>query len=54
MVKFFVVALGVGLGASCGWWLGSRAGLMTGYFCAVFGASVGLYLSRQYGRNYLE
>ena len=54
MIKMFVVVLGVNLGAAPGWWLGSKIGLMTGYFAALFGASIGLYLSRQYCRNYLD
>jgi hypothetical protein len=49
-----VVLICVNLGGAAGWWLGARIGLMTGYFLAVFGASAGLFLGRQFGRNYLE
>ncbi len=54
MIKVFLVLLGVGAGGGFGWWLGSSVGLMTAYFCGVFGASAGLYLSRRYVRNYLD
>ena len=53
-IKVFLVLFGISLGAAAGWWCGSKIGLMTGYFLSVFGASAGLYFSRQFCRNYLD
>jgi hypothetical protein len=54
MIKMFVVMICINLGGTAGWWLGSRIGVMSGFFLALFGASLGLYLGRQYCRNYLD
>jgi hypothetical protein len=54
VIKIIVVSICVSLGAAAGWWLGAGLGLMTGYFLALLGASAGLYLGRQFGRNYLD
>jgi hypothetical protein len=54
MIRKFTTLLAVSLGGSAGWWLGAKVGFMTGYFLGVFGASAGLYLGRQFGRNYLD
>lgn len=54
MITKVTTMLSVSLGGSAGWWLGAKVGFMTGYFLAVFGASAGLYLCRQFGRNFLD
>jgi hypothetical protein len=54
VIKMIVVSICISLGGAAGWWLGAGFGLMTGYFLSLFGASAGLYLGRQFGRNYLD
>ena len=41
------------LGSLCGW-MGSRVGIMTGYFAGTVGMGLGFYLARRLGRDYLE
>ncbi len=49
-----VVSICISLGAATGWRLGVGFSLMTGYFFGLFGASAGLYIGRQFGRNFLD
>lgn len=49
-LKPLILTLAVSLGAAAGWRLGSSAGLMTAYLCAVTGASLGIYLGRKIQR----
>lgn len=46
--------LGAAVLGSLGGWLGAKIGLMTGYFSAIVGLALGLYLTRRILRNYLE
>ena len=54
MIKLIVVGIGISCGGALGWWIGASIGIMTGFFLSVLGASIGLFLSRQYCRNHLD
>jgi hypothetical protein len=54
VIKMVVVLICINLGGAAGWWLGARIGIMTGFILAVLGASLGLFVGRQYCRNNLE
>ena len=41
------------LGGWLGWWLGARAGMMTGFFLSVVGMGVGLYAAQRFLHHYL-
>ncbi len=45
--------IGSGIGSMVGWWLGSRVGLMTGFFLSTVGAGVGLYYGAKFAREML-
>ena len=44
---YFLMAVGLGLG----WYLGERSSLLIGFFLAVLGASVGLFIGHRIARN---
>lgn len=51
MIKPLVVMISVILGGWLGWGAGSPWGIMTGYFAAVAGASLGLFIGRRMQHN---
>ncbi|MFU8766019.1 MAG: hypothetical protein ACNA7T_15935 [Haliea sp.] len=51
IIKLLVVIIAVLVGGWLGWLAGSPWGLMTAYFAAVTGASIGLYIGRRIQRN---
>lgn len=48
-----VTLVGTTLGGAVGWWIGARAGVMTGFVCSVVGTGVGLYAARRFASEYL-
>lgn len=51
MLGSLLVVVSISVGAAVGWWLGHAGGIMVAYFCAVFGASFGLYWGRRLQRR---
>lgn len=45
--------LGVIIGGSVGWWLGSLVGLTTAIILSGFGSGFGLYMGRKFVKDYM-
>jgi len=43
-----LVLVGSTVGATLGWWVGERVGLMTAYFLSVVGMAAGVYVVRRW------
>ncbi len=48
-----IAFIGASIGGSLGWWLGSRAGVMTAFFLMVIGTALGGYYARRLADDYL-
>jgi hypothetical protein len=49
-----IVLLGATVGGGIGWWLGSRFGIMTGFFLSVIGTAAGVYFARRWSADYWD
>lgn len=54
MIKGCVILLAISAGGAAGWGLGIKIGFMSAYFLSVAGSATGLYVGRQFGRNYMD
>jgi len=45
--------IGATLGGAAGWWLGARAGVMTGFILSMLGSAAGVYFARRWLSEYL-
>lgn len=51
MSKLFAL-VGATIGGALGWWVGSRAGILTAFLLAVIGTAAGVYGGRRLAARY--